>query len=301
MNLALGLTPVDFPRAYLWAHWLRALGGLEKTTLYLSATPNVSGRQLKAFLDILEPALGSVDFEYYSGEDPGYPAGANRIFLFTLRRSSASGHPTLWVESDWIPLVPDWLAQLTADYAAQGKPFYGPHLKIYDIPHMNGTAIYPANWDQITELAKAPDLHPWDTWSRHTVVGQKLSYDTPLMQHSFDHGSFPRDLDTLEPEAIAYHPCKDGSLIRHLDKGRLPPAAYVIPATYYLMKGYNPAIERQQIPADHVEIHVPGGLWAAFAATTFRDYALLTRIKGLREITREDYLSYVGRYEGAKV
>lgn len=288
LNLALGLAGADFPRAFIWAYWLRALGGLEHSTLFLSALPAVPEQDLGRLIEVLTPAVAAIDYAPYEDPDPGYPGGANRIFIQTMRRAAEAGAPALWVESDFIPITADWFATLRDDYYAQGKPFYGPHLSSYDVPHMNGTAIYPADWEARSNIAECPDHFPWDTFCRHSIQGQ--AFDTPLMQHSYSHASFPRDQAKVREGIVAFHPCKDGSLIPHLDTdGLLPPEAYEVPVSYFLLQGYHPRIHKYP---GAFKVRMPGAQWWAIKADSLSTYALLTRVGGLRPISEADFLQY---------
>lgn len=138
--------------------------------------------------------------------------------------------PWLWLEPDAVPLQADWLDQIEAAYtecAARAKPkfFLGGEVK-QPQHRMSGVAVYPcfvaqftrglpyisnntAPWDQVL----AADFAPWaelspliqDVWNK--VLGD------PSTEPTFPDAE---SLAFLDPKAVLFHRCKDGTLIKQL-------------------------------------------------------------------------------------
>jgi hypothetical protein len=283
MNLALALCPIDFPRAIIWARWLSHLGDALPPT-YLAWHYQVTDRQRE---DFRRTYPGELIESFYPGPDPEpvYPGGANQIFIFTMRKASGGGgEPIFWLETDVIPLRPGWLAEIRADYDAKGKPYWGPHLHLYSSPHMNGTGIYPVDWEETSNITECPNYYPWDTWARFSFVEAGLSADTRLLQHHFGHGSFNCHRRFVWEEAVAYHPCKDLSILPEID----PEFDHRLKEpSFYRITAFNPNIHKVAPP--YFRKTIAGTTYAYIKSRSLQQISQLIRLYRAEEITEEEY------------
>lgn len=139
--------------------------------------------------------------------------------------------PWFWMEPDCVPLTKDWLDKLAAAYAEcsargkQAKYFLGGEVKQPE-HRMSGVGVYPCKVAEFTRgfpfLSNNPA--PWDQ-----VLAQDFAPHveyTPLIQNVWnwvpgDKESAPKfpqisALLLIDPNAVLFHRCKDGSLIERL-------------------------------------------------------------------------------------
>lgn len=136
--------------------------------------------------------------------------------------------PWLWMEFDAIPLKPNWLDVLQKRYFDYGKPFAGPIVPT--LGHMNGTAIYPSDTPVRIKHALTRMHTAWDTEMRTEIMDQCRDI-SDIYQHVWGvvNGGFhpfmggPPSFDRtnnlfryINPSAVIFHRCKDGTLIDRL-------------------------------------------------------------------------------------
>ncbi len=138
--------------------------------------------------------------------------------------------PWFWLEPDCVPLTRDWLDQIQAAYAecSTRKPpkyFLGGEVKQPE-HRMSGVGVYPCKVAEFTRGLPflSNNVAPWDQ-----VLAQDFApfvEYTPLIQNVWnwipgDKESVPRfpqisSLSVIDPRAVLFHRCKDGSLIERL-------------------------------------------------------------------------------------
>jgi hypothetical protein len=143
--------------------------------------------------------------------------------------ASHSKEAWYWWETDAVPLKAGWLDTLQAEYLKGGKPFMG-HV-VDKMGHMNGAAIYPANVGKFCINCFITREAAWDVILGTSIHG-KVHRANHLMQHVWNLDSdfkpcmeggvppsFP-DQHTVDfivnPDAVVFHRCKDGSLAKRL-------------------------------------------------------------------------------------
>lgn len=164
----------------------------------------------------------------------GWINGANAMFRTAADWIHRNRHqPFLWMEPDCAPLMQGWLDRITSEYIQCGRRYMG-HIYEGAIPPtipkrmMSGVAVYPGN--AITEL---PFVHgiPW-AWDMqggefmanngaHTGLIKHLwgeKDNPPVFAEKSVPGTSVFSLDQIPPEAVLWHRCKNGSLIRLLRK-----------------------------------------------------------------------------------
>lgn len=159
------------------------------------------------------------------------PAGTPKWKEEVAEASKRLTVPWFWMEPDCVPLTKDWLDRIEVAYRecsvrkSQPKYFLGGEVRQPE-HRMSGVGVYPCAVAQFTRglphLANNPA--PWDQ-----VLSQDFSSFveyTPLIQNVWnktvgDPNSAPTfpdvaSLSHLDPSAVLFHRCKDGSLIERL-------------------------------------------------------------------------------------
>lgn len=163
-----------------------------------------------------------------------WPQSPNQMFCTVAKQMSMLHLPWLWLEPDAVPLCPQWLDILEAEYRKQGKPFMGG-LSVSPKPHLSGIAIYPPDVKRYNPAMTVATTLPFDYCNPQATM--KQAHVTPLIQHvwSVVNGhTVPTfleasDLSIIKPEAVLFHRCKDGTLIDRLSEriGCVEPVEYV--------------------------------------------------------------------------
>lgn len=236
--------------------WMRELDGKLNHPCLLAcpeSTDERSGTE-QNWIDRMRAAAEQVFssvhlFTYPESSETTWPAGANwawqsvarYIPMVTESKGNSSpfpkiypaNEPWLWLEADAIPTKPKWLDALIAEYQHGGKLFMGHIVK--EMGHMNGVGIYP---NHVSHFAVKPlqCVHAaWDVVMREEAI-EVTHNANHLIQHCWclvnnvpnHRGDGPvasfRDVGhmqgILEPGAVLFHRCKDGSLIDCLVQAR---------------------------------------------------------------------------------
>ena len=158
----------------------------------------------------------------------GWPAGPNHAFQQAALHMQTLGRPWLWMESDMIPLCPDWLDQLQAEYVHCGKTIMGSMVPY--LGHLNGTSIYPANLPIRSPAMMNCRDQAFDTVGKNDVLVD-FHDASSLMAHCWgiENGmphpfvgsvaTFPtrRHVEMWVPGGpVTFHRTKDGTLIDRL-------------------------------------------------------------------------------------
>lgn len=158
-----------------------------------------------------------------------WPQAPNAMFQAVAYRVLSTGKPWLWCEPDAWPLRSGWLLALDSEYRRRGKPVFGPVVPV--MGHVNGVAIYPANFSAISPRAMSATNQAWDSVCRPDLDG-KIADGSALMQHAWGMspiGFTPyggsgsptfgnaKALKWLKPGAVLFHRCKDFTLVNLLN------------------------------------------------------------------------------------
>ena len=164
---------------------------------------------------------------YYGTSNSGWPSGANKAWQTAAAEMMPVG-PWLWLEADANPLCSGWLDAIAAKYARCGKAFFGPIVE--GRGHMNGVGIYPADTPKRCPKAMACTDVAFDYVMRPEMIHDCYDASRDIQHcwgivggkpHATDgnaaHFSSQTDLaNWLDPNAVLFHRCKDGSLIDRL-------------------------------------------------------------------------------------
>lgn len=237
----------DYTQAARLAKWIEELGGVRnhECMLVVSSTTTTVG-----VIEALQRAFKTVYLHTPVHEEHGWPQGPNSMWQDVARQISnphpmalPAPQPWFWMEPDGVPLEPQWLDKIEAEYTSAGKPFMGFKVTI-NVPHMSGTGVYPPQVEQYTNrlidlgTLNGNTAHAWDLF--FAADFQQFTHWTNLIHDVFWKGpgevlaTFPdqESLGYINAGAVIFHRCKDSTLIDQL-RGRFlntPVGRLVIPS-----------------------------------------------------------------------
>ena len=215
--------------------WMKDLDGQQHFDALVSQDPDTNRILAGQVMDAARAAFVHVDhFVYDRVPMPRWPFGPNWAFQSTAWHIyERVGRPWFWMEADCVPLREGWLSEWFDEYAHCGKPFMGA--VVPGRQHMNGTAIYPANFPEVSPAAmKAADV-AWDWVMQNDTI--PLTHNSKLlfhfwgvvngMPHPYDGppANFLTQADVdrwIPPHAVLVHRAKFGTLQDRLRERRLP-------------------------------------------------------------------------------
>jgi hypothetical protein len=146
--------------------------------------------------------------------DQGYPGGCNMLAasammeMTIMQREGLCQNPAfLLFEADCIPLLPDWIDQLSAEWdrvAAAGKEAFGHWHNIGhpEFLHLNGNAVFRSDfWDRHPDMMIGPATQGWDFFFREKYIA--VSTDSNLIFQLFQtYGMTLEQLAAIEKGGI---------------------------------------------------------------------------------------------------
>lgn len=199
-------------------NWINFLHGKKDATAVLLADVAVDAGVIQQIIQAAKSVFSDVVIHHYSSVGfSGWPNGPNRAFQEACYvMASRKGNPGwFWMEADAVPIVPDWLEQLSVEYEQGGKPFAGTIIECMGW-HLNGIAIYPAEVQRYCKsLMKIREA--WDVALNSEITPHRHKMNH-LIQHHMSPPSFAStpDLRAIEPGVVVIHPDKSGNLIDRL-------------------------------------------------------------------------------------
>lgn len=159
-----------------------------------------------------------------------WPRAANWVFQcaawFALEELKC---PFFWMEADCVPVKRGWLDAWNDEYSKCGQPMMGAI--VGTMGHCNGTAIYPADFAELSVAAMGALDIAWDWAMRPETI--HLTHNSKLMCHVWGieggkampfagaAATFRSKQDVERwvcPESVLFHRSKDGTLIDQLMK-----------------------------------------------------------------------------------
>lgn len=133
--------------------------------------------------------------------------------------------PFFFWEPDAIPLVPDWLDKLEAEYKQAGKPFMGAYVPATatGVPaHLTGNAICPENTIELAPSMVLAKQLAFDVAGAAEILPR--AHITKQIQHVFYYPEYPSvptfpdeaSLGLIRTDAVIFHRSKDGTLLQRL-------------------------------------------------------------------------------------
>lgn len=237
MILVLPYCSKDAAQAHDLLRWIGDLGGCKGHECLLVIDAAVGWDNAVKARDLAAPSFDKVSCVSNPAPVEGWIPGSCSLFRCAAER--CAGQPFMWIEPDAVPLKKGWLDDLANAYVTCGKPFMGSLVKhsnpSWPNPYFEGCGIYPSDCWKRMVIIWNPNL----SWTRSaaTVVVPN-AVNTPLIQHLWGTGSNKRiqgeednpptfaetanpehgilSLQSVSPEAVLWHRCKDGTLIRLL-------------------------------------------------------------------------------------
>lgn len=198
------------------ATWIVDLGGVSNHECMVVHPPSVTNPD--TVVAPLQEAFRKVFVLRTPDDRQGWPMGPNLLFRRASRQIQAiSPQPWLWMEPDAIPLHPNWLDTIAAEYAAAKAPFMGARVQLDGIPvHMSGVGVYPGNAPAVAPLLVTCDRVAFDVNAAEQILPKMRI--TQSIQHDWKGPTFAGqdDLKRLAVSAVVFHQSKDGSLIREM-------------------------------------------------------------------------------------
>ena len=164
----------------------------------------------KEFERLVAPKFARVVAREARNFDTGWPGGSNMLAasafmeMTLLQREGLCRHDGfLLFEPDCIPLVADWINQLSDQWdltKGQNKQACGHWHQEYDPStlHMNGNGIFRSDWfDRHPNWLVGSGMQGWDFFYREGIIS--VSRDTNLIfQHYNRHGITLEELEAIE-------------------------------------------------------------------------------------------------------
>lgn len=222
----------DRDLAFNLLKWIQELGGAKNHELLLVTGVQTAAAGMHAELELLaHETFGKAQFRVTDTQDEGgWPSSPNNAWRDTIIFTRMKvGHPFLWLEPDCTPITSDWLDKIEAEFIAAGKPFLGA--EVTKPQHrMSGVGVYPNDFVRYTSrLHTLPKNVPWDQYFASDIIPN--AHFTSLIQNVWNTEfgkpetipTFPDkdSLKLLDPKAVLFHRCKDGTLIDRLRETRV--------------------------------------------------------------------------------
>lgn len=224
----------DRELAFKLLKWIQDLGGAKNHELLLVTGVQTAAAGMHAELELLaHETFGKAQFRVTDTQDEGgWPSSPNNAWRDTIIFTRMKvGHPFLWLEPDCTPITSDWLDRIEAEFIASGKPFLGA--EVTKPQHrMSGVGVYPPDFvSHTSRLHMLPKNVPFDQYFASDIVPK--AHFTTLIQNVWNTEfgkpetipTFPtkESLSLLDPKAVLFHRCKDGTLIDRLRENRVVP------------------------------------------------------------------------------
>lgn len=209
--------------------WCSQLGKSWSPCL-LVADPDVTWVDGQRAIELAGKAFSNVDMVALDNHVEGWIPGSNALFRRAAEEAKARNLPFLLVEPDAVPLKAGWVETIADAYTRFGKPFMGAMVSHQQSglpsPYLEGVAVYPANAIDIMAPAFRDD-QSWTLACASKVV--PMAVNSVLFKHLWGEKGKPPtfalnaiggtnvfSLQQIPPDAVIWHRCHDGSLIRLL-------------------------------------------------------------------------------------
>lgn len=225
-------------------NWIKSLNstlGIHKTGLLLAADSEMNRDDVQTIKNLGKEVFKNTQAIYIQVPKGAatWPSASNIMFSEVARHiNGCYKEPWLWLEPDAVPLKPNWLFDMGMAYEYQPRRYMGcisENQQVKDANgklekvikrQMSGVAVYPQN--AYMELARfCAGSIPFDLQMAEHVCA-RASHTYLIQNHwgdfnkppTFSNEPLPNavGLDFIEPQAVIFHRCKDGSLIDLLSR-----------------------------------------------------------------------------------
>lgn len=224
----------DIPDTKRLLSWISDLGGCAGHDCLLIADQDVDWQDALKCKELAELSFKSVKIIYDGEHAPGWIPACNSKWKSAALYALENNCAFYFNEPDATPLKHGFLDTIEAEYKTCGKPFSGPVVSHetpnFPNPYLEANAVFPANAWEIVKADWQP-LVVRESAYAHTVL--PLAHNSKLFQHIWGEFNNPPVfaeknvpgtnvfcLKQIKPEAVVFHRCKGGSLIRLLQKQR---------------------------------------------------------------------------------
>lgn len=236
IRVVLPVCPQDIGLMLCNLDWQEELGGGKGFDCLLSMDGGLEPSKMDELESAAWRAYSRVErFVYPKAPVEHWPEAPNWAFQHTARHMVSGSRPWFWMESDCVPLRPEWLYLLNQKYMICRKPIMGAIVK--GMGHCNGTAVYPGNFASISRRAMECTHLAWDGEMAFDTI--RLTCDaSDIMCHVWgikhgnaqSYGGDPAHFSTwrqverwVNLRAAVFHRAKDTSLIERLREMRRSP------------------------------------------------------------------------------
>lgn len=210
--------------------WMGELGGARGHNALVAFDHATSPTDAARVADMAKMVFKSVSIYNYQNPPSQHVTLASK-FAFNLIAGfmeTTIKTPWIWWEADMTALKPGFMDTIQQAYERSGKAFFGPIVPA--MGHMNGTAVYPPNTYSMCPSLRRDSNDAFDTGMRPEME-MHMADASPLIYHvwcvsggrfqPYGEGSVPANITaqmmTQVPQsAVAFHRCKDDSIIRVL-------------------------------------------------------------------------------------
>lgn len=293
-------------RLYKWIRFLAKERSLKRKTVLLVASPLAD--RMERMIELLNTANATFEESYLyvpaEVDESGWPKSCNDMFQKAMFHAEPWNEYALWLEPDAVPLVPEWFDAIESEFDMAwiaGKSFMGAYVPKH-APHMSGVGVYGRNWRSVAPKLIEARTEPWDTFAADQVVPH--AHFTKLIQHLHDPPKVI-PLDSISEDAVIYHQCKTGSLIKMLDQAWYGGELYanaddIIADLTPMPKYFHARNAMRNIAGVQFQIYAnrAGTAFGVYEATTDAEIAALTLEaqnprSAVEEITEEAYTSAI--------
>lgn len=116
---------------------------------------------------------------YQTAPMPRWPNAPNWAFQHAAIKMQELDMPWFWMEPDCVPLRRSWYEIWSHEYFSCGKPIMG-HI-VSGRGHLNGTAVYPPNFPDLSPAAMDCEDVAWDWVMKDETI--HLCHHTSLLGH----------------------------------------------------------------------------------------------------------------------
>lgn len=232
MLVALPVYQRDINLALNLLNWIQQLGGCpahESVIVADAATPAGLCLQLR---QAALRCFHSTEIITNPQSVLGWPQGPNSLWLAAANYAKHKREPFLFLETDAIPLMPNWLDQIAIHYRAKGARYLGRLVPCQTpgmpVQHFTGVGVYPDTaYDELASMIRGSPNTAFDLSTAGYLA--PIATDSELIQHLWGEknnapkfasrgipGTSTFGLDYLHPKAVIFHRNKDHSLIRML-------------------------------------------------------------------------------------
>lgn len=212
-------------------NWIKDLGGCPDNDCLMVASRDAMQAKITPDARGVFKSVREINPPFDLKDESTHPIGPNWMFETAIK---AVNSDFLWLEPDAVPLKQGWLQAIETEYAsasAIGRSILADVTELNDprypskIP--SGVAVYPAAAKLLYSSLQLNRRMAWDIQFANRVIPfvHRATSIQNIVNHndppSFSNNGHSMKLSQLRPNAVLFHPSKDGSLIQLLNSERL--------------------------------------------------------------------------------